>query len=645
MAKTKVMNTILNKQFLPISKQDMLSRNWDEVDFVYVSGDAYVDHPSFGASIITRVLENAGYKVGFISQPNWLTDTDFTVFGKPRLGFFVSSGNIDSMVAHYTVAKKKRNTDAYSPGGRIGLRPDRAVIVYCQKIREIYGDIPIVIGGLEASLRRFAHYDYWDDKIRPSILFDSCADLISFGMGEKQTVEIANRLNSGESIKTITDVKGTCYAVPVTETPYIGVECPSFENVCKSKKEYAISCRIQQDEQDHLRGKAIKQRHGKMMLVQNVPMEPLTTEELDSVYALPYMRTYHPIYEKDGGVPGIQEVEFSITHNRGCFGGCNFCSIAFHQGRYITSRSKESLINEAKMLTQLDGFKGYIHDIGGPTANFRRPSCDKQIRSGLCKGKKCLAPTPCPALISTHEEYLDILREIRNIPKVKKVFIRSGIRYDYLLCDKNDDFFKELVKHHVSGQLKVAPEHCSAVVLDKMGKPHIEAYKEFSKRYFNFTKSIGKEQYLVPYLMSSHPGATLKDAVELAEFIKNEKLHPEQVQDFYPTPGTISTAMYYSELDPYTLEPVFVAKNPHDKALQRALMQYFNPKNYDLVYEALKKCGRSDLIGTSNKCLIAPKFNDRVQSNKFQSNKLQNSKKGYNYGRKKVNLQKRKKKS
>ena len=618
----------------------MISRNWDEVDFVYVSGDAYVDHPSFGASIITRVLENAGYKVGFISQPNWLTDTDFTVFGKPRLGFFVSSGNIDSMVAHYTVAKKKRSTDAYSPGGKFGLRPDRAVIVYCQKIREIYGDIPIIIGGLEASLRRFAHYDYWDDKIRPSILFDSGADLISYGMGEKQTVEIANRLNSGENIKAMIDVKGTCYAVPVTETPYIGVECPSFDNVCKSKKEYAISCRIQQDEQDHIRGKVIKQRHGKMMLVQNVPMEPLTTEELDEVYALPYMRTYHPIYEKDGGIPGIQEVEFSITHNRGCFGGCNFCSIAFHQGRYITSRSKESLINEAKMLTQLGGFKGYIHDIGGPTANFRRPSCDKQIKSGLCKGKKCLAPTPCHALISTHEEYLDILREIRNIPKVKKVFIRSGIRYDYLLCDKNNDFFKELVKHHVSGQLKVAPEHCSAVVLDKMGKPHIEAYKEFSKRYFNFTKSIGKEQYLVPYLMSSHPGATLKDAVELAEFIKNEKLHPEQVQDFYPTPGTISTAMYYTELDPYTLEPVFVAKTPHDKALQRALMQYFNPKNYDLVYEALKKCGRSDLIGTSNKCLIAPKFNDRAQNNKIQNNK-----KGYNNGRKKVNLQKRKKKS
>lgn len=598
-----------NNTFLPISKNDMIARGWDEVDFVYVSGDAYVDHPSFGASIITRVLEHEGFKVGFISQPDWNNNDSFKVFGKPRLGFFVSSGNIDSMVAHYTVAKKKRSTDAYSPGGKFGLRPDRAVIVYCQKIREIYGDIPIVIGGLEASLRRFAHYDYWDDKIRPSILFDSGADLISFGMGEKQTAQIAHRLDNGENIKCLTDIKGTCYAVPVENTPYKGVECPSYENVLKSKKEYAISCRIQQDEQDHIRGKAIKQRHGKMMLVQNEPMEPLTTEELDEIYSLPYVRTYHPSYEKVGGVPGILEVEFSITHNRGCFGGCNFCSIAFHQGRYVTCRSKESIINEAKMLTQLDGFKGYIHDVGGPTANFRRTSCDVQMKKGLCKGKKCLAPEPCPALISTHEEYIDILREIRKIPKVKKVFIRSGIRYDYLLCDKNDEFFKELVKYHVSGQLKVAPEHCSAAVLDKMGKPHIQAYKEFSKRYFTFTKSIGKEQYLVPYLMSSHPGATLKDAVELAEFIKSEKLHPEQVQDFYPTPGTISTAMYYTELDPYTLEKVYVAKNPHDKALQRALMQYFNPKNYDLVYEALKKAGRHDLIGTSSKCLIKPKNN------------------------------------
>ncbi|MBR5544101.1 MAG: YgiQ family radical SAM protein, partial [Clostridia bacterium] len=385
---------VKNNTFLPVSKIDMINRGWDEVDFVYVSGDAYVDHPSFGVSIITRVLENAGYKVGVISQPDWKNNDSFKIFGKPRLGFMVSSGNIDSMVAHYTVAKKKRSTDAYSPGGKIGLRPDRAVIVYCQKIREIYGDIPIIIGGLEASLRRFAHYDYWDDAIRPSILFDSGADLISFGMGEKQTVEIANRLNNGESIKTLTDIKGTCYAVPVTETPYKGVECPSFENVLASKKEYAISCRIQQDEQDHIRGKVIKQRHGKMMLVQNEPMEPLTTEELDKIYSLPYVRTYHPMYEKDGGVPGIIEVEFSITHNRGCFGACNFCSIAFHQGRYVTCRSKESIINEAKLLTELDGFKGYIHDVGGPTANFRRTSCDIQLKNGLCKGKKCLAPNP-----------------------------------------------------------------------------------------------------------------------------------------------------------------------------------------------------------------------------------------------------------
>ncbi len=619
----------MNNHFLPISKKDMISRGWDEVDFVYVSGDAYVDHPSFGVSIITRVLENEGYRVGIISQPNWNNDASFKIFGKPRLGFFVSSGNIDSMVAHYTVAKKKRSTDAYSPGGKFGLRPDRAVIVYCNKIREIYGNVPIIIGGLEASLRRFAHYDYWDDKIRPSILFDSKADLISFGMGEKQTIQIANRLNNGDNIKSITDIKGTCYAVPVTETPFVGVECPSYENVLSSKKEYAISCRIQQDEQDHIRGKIIKQRHGKMMLVQNSPMEPLTTKELDTVYALPYMRSYHPIYEKDGGVPGILEVQFSITHNRGCFGACNFCSIAFHQGRYVTCRSKESIINEVKLLTEMDGFKGYIHDIGGPTANFRRTSCDVQLAKGLCKGKKCLAPEPCPALISTHDEYLDILREIRSVNKVKKVFIRSGIRYDYMLCDKNETFFKELVQHHVSGQLKVAPEHCSATVLDKMGKPHIRAYKEFSKKYFNYTKSIGKEQYLVPYLMSSHPGATLKDAVELAEFIRDEKLHPEQVQDYYPTPGTISTAMYYTELDPYTLEKVYVAKTPHDKALQRALMQYFIPKNYDLVYEALKKSGRSDLIGTSKKCLIKPKLGES-----FYNKTKQNDKKRKTYSKK-----------
>ena len=601
--------------FLPVTKQDMTDRGWEQADFVYVSGDAYVDHPSFGASIITRVLENAGFKVAFLAQPDWRKNDDFTRFGRPRLGFLVSSGNIDSMVAHYTAAKKKRSADSYSPGGKIGLRPDRALIVYCNKIREIYGDIPIIIGGLEASLRRFAHYDYWDNKIRRSILFDSQADLLSFGMGERSMVEIAQRLDEGIPVSEIHDVRGTCYSVDVRETPYIGVECPSFENVCKSKKEYAVSARIQQDEQDFFRGKAIKQRHGNRMLVQNQPAIPLSTQELDEVYSLPYMRTYHPMYEKDGGVPGIEEVRFSISHNRGCFGACNFCSLAFHQGRYITVRSKESIIKEAKLLTTLPDFKGYIHDIGGPTANFRRPSCDGQEKRGLCKGKKCLAPAPCPNLKSDHREYLEILREVRSLPKVKKVFIRSGIRYDYMLADKDDTFFREMVAHHVSGQLKVAPEHCSAAVLDKMGKPHIEAYAEFSKKYFSFSNKAGKEQYLVPYLMSSHPGSTLKDAVELALFLKKIKIRPEQVQDFYPTPGTISTCMFYTGLDPYTMEEVYVARDPHEKALQRSLLQYFNPKNKALVKEALIKAGRRDLIGFSDKCLIQPdSHSERLKS-------------------------------
>lgn len=592
--------------FLPVTKEDMIARGWEQADFVYVSGDAYVDHPSFGISIITRVLENAGFKVAVLAQPDWRKNDDFMRFGKPRLGFLVSSGNIDSMVAHYTAAKKKRSSDSYSPGGKIGLRPDRALIVYCNKIREIYGDIPIIIGGLEASLRRFAHYDYWDDKIRRSILFDSQADLLSFGMGERSMVEIARKLDEGIPVSEIHDIRGTCYSVDVRETPYFGTECPSFENVCKSKKEYAVSARIQQDEQDFFRGREIKQRHGNRMLIQNKPAIPLTTEELDKVYALPYMRTYHPMYEAEGGVPGIEEVRFSITHNRGCFGGCNFCSLAFHQGRYITVRSKKSIINEAKLLTNLPDFKGYIHDIGGPTANFRRPSCDGQESRGLCKGKKCLAPAPCPNLKSDHKEYLDILREVRSLPKVKKVFIRSGIRYDYMLEDKDDTFFREMVTHHVSGQLKVAPEHCSAAVLDKMGKPHIEAYLKFSKKYFSFSDKAGKEQYLVPYLMSSHPGSTLKDAVELALFLKKCKIRPEQVQDFYPTPGTISTCMFYTGLDPYTLKEVYVAKDPHEKALQRALLQYFNPKNKSLVKEALIKADRRDLIGFSDKCLIQP---------------------------------------
>lgn len=609
--------------FLPINAQEVHNRGWNEVDFVYVNGDAYVDHPSFGAAIITRVLEAKGLRVGFIAQPDWHNCEDFKRFGRPKLGFFVSSGNIDSMVAHYTAAKKRRSDDAYTAGGKSGSRPDRAVIVYCNRIREAYGDIPIIIGGLEASLRRFAHYDYWDDKIRRSIIFDSQADLISYGMGEKQTIEIATRLAAGEKISELTDIRGTCYVCDVCNTPLKGAECPSFENVCESKKEYAVSCRIQQDEQDHIRGKLIKQRHGKKMLVQNPPMPPLTTKELDWVYSLPYMRTYHPSYEKLGGVPGIEEVKFSITHNRGCFGACNFCSIALHQGRFVTCRSKESIIKEAKLITKMPDFKGYIHDIGGPTANFRKASCEQQLKNGLCKGKKCLAPKPCPALVADHSEYLDILRSVRQLPKIKKVFIRSGIRYDYILKDKDESFFKELVKYHVSGQLKVAPEHCSTIVLDKMGKPHIDAYINFSKRYFELCHNSGKEQYLVPYLMSSHPGSTLNDAIELALFLKKRGIRPEQVQDFYPTPGTISTCMFYTGLDPYTMEEVYVAKNPQDKAMQRALLQYYNPKNRELVEKALKRAGRYDLIGMGEKCLIRPSAGNTA--NRQNNNRSQGS--------------------
>lgn len=632
-------------KFLPVNQKDMAERGWQQPDIVYISGDAYVDHPSFGASIITRVLEARGYKVAVLPQPDWHTTKDFEQFGKPRLGYFISSGNIDSMVAHYTVAKKPRSTDAYTAGGKMGKRPDRAVIVYSNIVKKLYPDVPVIIGGLEASLRRFAHYDYWDDAVRSSILLDSKADLLIFGMGENQTIEIADRLNNGESIDTMHDILGTVYAVDTKDTPYVGVECPSYENVCSSKKEYAKAARIEQDEQDHIRGKIIKQKHGKKMIVQNQPMPPLTTKELDWVYSLPYMRAYHPMYEAQGGVPGIQEVEFSITHNRGCFGACNFCSIAFHQGRYITARSKKSIMVEAEKLTHMPNFKGYIHDVGGPTANFRQPSCAFQEDHGLCKGKTCLAPKPCKNLVANHEEYLDILRSVRALPGIKKVFIRSGIRYDYLLQDKDDSFFRELVEHHVSGQLKVAPEHCSAAVLDKMGKPHIEAYIEFSKRYFQYTGEIDKEQYLVPYLMSSHPGSTLNDAIDLALFLKKNHIRPEQVQDFYPTPGTISTTMFYTGLDPYTMEEVYSAKNPHDKALQRALLQYYNPKNFALVEEALKKAKRFDLIGNDpNKCLVRPQ-NSNYSKQGAQRQNGKNNKNNYakphysskksNYGRKK----------
>lgn len=591
---------------MPMTREELNARGIDVPDFVYVIGDAYVDHPSFGAAIISRVLEAKGFSVAIVSQPDWRSDRDFTRFGRPRLGFLVTSGNIDSMVAHYTAAKRKRSEDAYSPGGKAGKRPDRAVLVYCQKIRQLYGDIPLIIGGLEASLRRFAHYDYWDDRVRPSILEESGADLLLFGMGEHSILEVARGLRDGIPVGELTEIRGSCYMTAPEHTPFGAAECPSYAQVCESKKAYAKACRIQYDQQDEVYGKRVIQRHGSRMLVQNPPALSLTTEELDWVYSLPYTRTYHPSYEPQGGVPGIAEVQFSITHNRGCFGFCNFCSIALHQGRRITVRSEESVIREAERIVQMPNFKGYIHDVGGPTANFRHPSCEKQLTAGLCKGKKCLAPTPCKGLHADHREYLHMLRRLRKIKGVKRVFIRSGIRYDYLMADPDDTFLRELIRYHVSGQLKVAPEHCAAAVLDKMGKPHIEAYLAFQKKFYEITKGMGKEQYLVPYLMSSHPGSTLQAAVELAVFLKQQHIHPEQVQDFYPTPGTLSTCMFYTELDPYTMEPVYVPKTPEEKAMQRALLQYFQPRNKVLVLAALKKAGRRDLIGTGPDCLVAP---------------------------------------
>ena len=592
--------------FLPITLNEVHERGWDEVDFVLVTGDAYVDHPSFGTAIISRVLEDEGMRVAILAQPNWKTTKDFTRFGRPRLGFMVNSGNVDSMVAHYTAAKKKRSEDAYSPGGKAGLRPDRALTVYCKKIREVYGNISIIVGGLEASLRRFAGYDYWKDEVMPSVLEDCKADMLSFGMGENQTRQIVRRLNNGEPIASLTDIKGTCYMTKNRPTKKGAIYLPSFKEITQSKEKYAESCRVELDEQDAVRGRPLIQEQRSGWLVQNQPMPPLTTKELDEIYELPFERTWHPSYDEAGGVPAISEVEFSITHNRGCFGACNFCSIAFHQGRAVTCRSRESILREAELLTQKPNFKGYIHDVGGPTANFRIPSCEKQKKYGLCPSKKCLAPTPCKALKVDHSEYLSILKDLRKVPKVKKVFIRSGIRYDYLLLDKNDEFFKELVEHHVSGQLKVAPEHCSAAVLDKMGKPHIEAYKKFAQKYFAISKKVKKEQYLVPYLMSSHPGSTLKDAIELALFLKEQKLRPQQVQDFYPTPGTISTCMFYSEIDPYTMKKVYVPKTKEEKAEQRALLQYFRPENRQAVIAALTKAGRKDLIGNKPGCLVAP---------------------------------------
>lgn len=592
--------------FMPISKKDMEERGIGQLDFVYIIGDAYVDHPSFGVAIISRILEYHGYTVGIIAQPDPKDPEAVKRLGLPRLAWLVTAGNIDSMVSHYTVAKKRRADDAYSAGGKNGKRPDRAATVYCRMCRNAAPEIPLLCGGLEVSLRRFAHYDYWKNEVMPSVLVDTQADLLMYGMGEHSMIEIAGRLNAGEDVRSIRDVRGTCYLCDPVDTPYGAVQCPSFKEVCESKELYAKACRIQYDWQDEVYGKTIIQRHGNKMLVQNPPALSLTTEELDLVYSLPYERNYHPCYEKEGGVPSIEEVQFSLTHNRGCFGFCNFCSIALHQGRRVTVRSEQSVLEEAVKLTEMPNFKGYIHDVGGPTANFRGPSCEKQLKYGLCKGKKCLAPEPCKNLHVDHKEYLGMLRKLRQLDGVKKVFIRSGIRYDYLIEDKDDEFINELIQYHVSGQLKVAPEHCSAAVLDKMGKPHIEAYKRFQRRFYEITKRKGKEQYLVPYLMSSHPGSTLRDAVELAVFLKENKIHPEQVQDFYPTPGTLSTCMFYTGLDPYTLEPVYVAKDPKEKSMQRALLQYYKPENQRRIIEALCKAGREDLIGHGSDKLVRP---------------------------------------
>ncbi len=595
--------------FLPLNKQEMKKFGWDKPDFIIVTGDAYIDHPSFGTAIISRVLESEGFRVCIISQPQ--SDADYMEFGAPKYAFLINSGNIDSMVAHYTAAKRRRSDDAYTPGGKAGARPDRAVIVYSKAVRRLFGDVPIMIGGIEASLRRFAHYDYWDDKVRPSILIDSGADLLMFGMGERHIIEIAHALQNGKKANELCDISGTCYAVKTVDyEPASARDCPSFEAVSENsergKKAYAKACKIQYEEQDAVRGRRVIQRHGDKIVIQNPPSPPLSQEEMDKVYSLPFMRDYHPSYEKLGGVPAIEEVKFSIIHNRGCFGACNFCSLAYHQGRQISTRSHDSVLSEAKKITEMPDFKGYIHDVGGPTANFRKPSCEKQLKSGLCADKKCLAPSLCPAIKPDHSDYLTLLRKIRALPRIKKVFIRSGIRFDYLIADENEAFFKELVSHHVSGQLKVAPEHCSKNVLEKMGKPPIEVYNRFKKRFYELTKSINKEQFLVPYLMSSHPGSTINDAIELALFLKREGLHPEQVQDFYPTPATISTCMFYTGIDPLTNKEVYVPKTPEEKAEQRALLQYFKPENKKIVLAALKKAGRYDLIGTGKNCLVAP---------------------------------------
>lgn len=600
-------------QCLPATRAEMDACGWAQPDFVYVIGDAYVDHPTFGPAIISRVLEEAGFRVAILAQPDFRSASSMTVYGRPRLGFLVCGGNIDSMVAHYTVAKHRRHSDYYSPAGKAGLRPDRAVSVYCRLIREAYGaDMPLIIGGLEASLRRFAHYDYWSDSLMPSILLDSDADLLIYGMGERAVRRVAELLNKGVPVGSIRDVRGTCYLTDPADKPHFEtVEGYPFARLQKNKKLVAEAFAAQYKEQDAIRGRAVTEYYGDRKLVQNPPQPPLEQAELDHLYELPYTRNWHPMYDTQGGVPAIAEVKFSITHNRGCFGNCNFCAITFHQGSAVRARSIDSVVKEAELIASMPDFKGYIHDVGGPTANFRRPACDRQLTEGTCKNRKCLTPKPCPNLVADHSEYIELLQRVEAVKGVKKVFIRSGIRYDYLLADRDDRFFRKLVRDHVSGQLKVAPEHVCDAVLSKMGKPPVAVYDAFKKKFFALSKACGKEQYLVPYLISSHPGSTLKEAVALAEYLHRHDYSPEQVQDFYPTPGTASTVMYYTGIDPFTMQPVTVVTDLHEKALQRALLQWKNPKNADLVREALRKAGREDLIGSDKKCLIRPRSGSR----------------------------------
>lgn len=598
----------MSQGFLPLCRKDMEERGWEQVDFVYVCGDAYVDHPSFGHAVITRLLEAHGYKVGIIAQPDWKEKTSVMEYGEPRLAFLVSAGNMDSMVNHYSVSKRPRRTDAYTPGGVMGKRPDYAAVVYGNLIRQTYKKTPVILGGIEASLRRMAHYDYWSDRLKRSVLLDSGADLISYGMGERSIQEIAEALEAGIDVKDLTFIPGTVFRAKSLDSVYDPVILPGFEEMKQDKLLYARSFYTQYCNTDPIKGRCLAEPYGEhLYVIQNPPSRPLGQEEMDEVYGYPYMRTYHPSYEKDGGVPAIAEVKFSLISNRGCFGGCSFCALTFHQGRILQTRSHESLLDEAVKMTEDPDFKGYIHDVGGPTANFRQPSCDKQLEHGVCKNRQCLYPKPCRNLKADHKDYVRLLRKLREIPKVKKVFIRSGIRFDYVMADPDDTFFRELCAYHVSGQLKVAPEHVSDAVLSRMGKPENKVYQAFVKKYKRINQELGKDQYLVPYLMSSHPGSTLKEAVELAEYLRDLGYMPEQVQDFYPTPSTISTCMYYTGVDPRDMKPVYVPKNPHEKAMQRALIQYRDPKNYDLVLEALKKAGRMDLVGYDRHCLLRPK--------------------------------------